>query len=115
MYMVHTFLHWVVATLAIGAAAYLVPGVHVTIIGAFILAVVLALINLFIRPVISILMLPLTVLTLGLFSLVVNALFIMFAAAVVPGFYVAGFWVAFFFSLVLAMINTLFGVRFMRV
>ncbi len=113
--MIHTLLHWVVAAIAIGVAAYLVPGVHVTLVGALVLAVVLALINLFIRPIISILTLPLSILTLGLFSLVVNTLLVMLAAAIVPGFSVAGFWSAFFFAILLALINTLFGVRFLRV
>ncbi|HEX8946910.1 MAG TPA: phage holin family protein [Candidatus Paceibacterota bacterium] len=113
--MIHTLLHWVVAAIAIGVAAYLVPGVHVTLVGAFVLAVVLALINLFIRPVISILTLPLSILTLGLFSLVVNTLLVMLAARIVPGFSVAGFWSVFLFAILLALINTLFGVRFLRV
>ncbi len=107
--------HWLVAAIAIGIASYLVPGVHVTIVGAFMLAVILSFINIFIRPAFAILTLPLTIITLGLFSLVINALLIMFAASVIPGFFVVGFWTAFLFSIILAIINTLFGVRFLRV
>ncbi|HQU07677.1 MAG: hypothetical protein B7X04_01880 [Parcubacteria group bacterium 21-54-25] len=113
--MIHTLLHWLVAALAIGIAAYLVPGVQVTLVGALVLAAVLALINLFIRPIITVLTLPFTILTLGLFSLVINALIILGAAALVPGFSVSGFGTAFLFALLLALVNTLFGVRFMRV
>jgi putative membrane protein len=100
--------HWLVLTIAILIAAYLVPGVHVTLIGALGLAI-LALINVFIKPIITILTLPLTIVTLGLFSLIVNALIIMVLALFVPGFGVSGFWAAFFFSILLSLINALFN------
>lgn len=100
--------HWFIATVAILIAAYVVPGVTVTYIGALIAAVVLGALNLFIRPIILVLTLPITVLTLGLFSLVVNALLVMLASYLVPGFLVAGFWPAFFFALALAVINWVF-------
>ncbi|VAW31749.1 hypothetical protein MNBD_CPR01-268, partial [hydrothermal vent metagenome] len=79
------------------------------------LAVVLGFINLFIKPIVSILTFPITILTLGLFSLVINALLIILSATLVPGFFVSGFLAAFIFALVLAFINTIFGVRFFRV
>lgn len=104
-----SIIHWIVSAVAILVAAYLIPGVETTIIGALILAVVLALINIFIRPIILLLTLPINIVTLGLFSLVINALLIMLAAAVVPDFSVANFWVALIFSVVLALINWLFG------
>jgi putative membrane protein len=104
-----TILHWIVLTIAILVAAYLVPGVHVTLIGAIVLAVVLGLINVFIRPVVGILTLPINILTLGIFSLILNAVIIMLLALLVPGFGVTGFWAAFFFSIVLSLINALFG------
>ncbi|MHB1769679.1 MAG: phage holin family protein [Minisyncoccota bacterium] len=100
--------HWFVATLAIGIAAYIVPGVTITFIGALIAAVVLGALNLLIRPILLILTLPITILTLGLFSLVINALLVMLAAVLVPGFSVAGFWTAFLFALVLAIVNWVF-------
>jgi putative membrane protein len=102
------FLQWLVLVIAILIAAYLVPGVHVTLVGAIVLAVVLGLINVFIKPVINLLTLPLNILTLGIFSLILNALIIMALALLVPGFGVAGFWTAFFFSIVLSLINALF-------
>ncbi len=95
-------------------AAYLVPGVHVTFIGSLVLAVVWALINVFIKPVISILTFPITIVTLGLFSLVINALLIILAGKIVPDFAVSGFWPAFLFAIVLSIINALFGVRYKK-
>lgn len=102
------FFHWFITAVAIGIAAYVVPGVTVTLVGALIAAVVLGALNLFIRPILLILTLPITILTLGLFSLVINAVLILLASAVVPGFVVADFWAAFFFALVLAIINWVF-------
>jgi len=102
-------LHWVISALAILVASYLIPGVTISFIGAFVLAVVLGLINITLKPILTILTLPLTIVTLGLFSLVVNALLILLASAIVPGFAVAGFWWALIFALVLSFINLLFG------
>lgn len=67
------------------------------------------LINAIIRPILILLTLPLNILTLGLFTLVINALLIMLAAAIVPGFTVQGFWWALLFGLVLAVINYVLG------
>jgi putative membrane protein len=100
--------HWLISTIAILIAAYIVPGSSVTLEGAFIAAVVLSALNLFIRPILVVLTLPITILTLGFFSLVINALLVMLAAAIVPGFAVAGFWTALFFALVLSVINWVF-------
>ncbi len=103
-----TFTHWIVLVIAILIAAYLVPGVHVTLVGAIVLAVVLGLINVFIKPVIKILTLPINILTLGISWLIINALIIMLLGVLVPGFGVTGFWAAFFFSIILSLINALF-------
>lgn len=101
--------HLLVSALAIVIATYLVPGATVTIFGAVVLAVVLGIINVFIKPVIKLITLPITILTLGLFSLVLNACFILIAGKIVPGFNVVGFWTAFWFSIVLSLINAFFG------
>ncbi len=101
-----TVIHLLVSALAIIITAYIIPGATVTITGAIIAAIVIALINILIRPVVNIIAMPINVLTLGLFSLVINALLIMLAARVVPGFDVSGFWSAFFFGIVLALVNT---------
>lgn len=102
------FFHWFIAALSISIAAYIVPGVTVTLMGAFIAAVVLGALNLFIRPILVLLTLPITILTLGLFSLVINALLVMLAALFVPGFTVAGFWTALLFAFVLSIVNWVF-------
>lgn len=100
--------HWLISTIAILIAAYIVPGVTVTLMGAIIAAVVLGALNLFIRPILVVLTFPITVITLGLFSLVINALLVMLAAVIVPGFAIIGFWTALFFALVLSIVNWVF-------
>ncbi len=102
------FIHWVVATIAILIAAYIVPGVTITLAGAIIAAVVLGALNLFIRPILMVLTLPINIITLGLFSLVINAFLVWLATLVVPGFAVADFWTALLFALVLAIVNWVF-------
>ncbi|MDO8623833.1 MAG: phage holin family protein [bacterium] len=102
------FLHWLISAVAIIIAAYLVPGAYVTLPGALIAAVVLGILNLFLRPILLVLTLPITILTLGLFSLVINALLVWLAGSMVPGFVISGFWSAFFFSIVLTLINWIF-------
>lgn len=102
------FFHWLVATLAILIAAHIVPGVTITLLGALIAAVVLGALNLFIRPILLVLTLPINILTLGLFSLVVNAFLVLLASYLVPGFAIAGFWTALLFAVVLAVINWVF-------
>lgn len=97
--------HWLVSALAIGIAAYVVPGVTVTIAGALVAAVVLGALNLLVRPILFLLTLPVTILTLGLFSLVINAIIVLLAAFVVPGFTIASFWAALLFGIVLAVVN----------
>lgn len=106
--MTKTLYHWAVGAVAILIAAYLVPGVTVTLSGALVAAVVLGALNLFIRPVIRALALPITILTLGLFSLVIDACLALVAAYVVPGFIIAGFWPAVLFAVVLTVINWVF-------
>lgn len=77
---------------------------------ALLVALVLAVINHTIKPIISILTLPINVLTLGLFSLVINGLMILLAAAIVPGFVIPSLLMAIWFSIVLAIVNWLLNV-----
>ena len=101
------FISWIVSALAIVITAYLLPGIAVDgVVAALVLAVVLGAINTFIRPVLMILTLPLSIVTLGLFALVLNTILIMLAAAVVPGVAIANFWWALLFGIVLALIRT---------
>ena len=106
-----TILQWVISALAIGITAYLLPGVEVTLVGALVLAVVLAIINILIKPIIFILTLPINILTIGLFSLVINGFLVWGAALLVDGFDVAGFWSAFFFAIILSLVNMVFGTK----
>lgn len=101
-----TIFHFLVSTLAILITAYILPGVHVSgIVSALVLAVVLGAINIFLRPILVFLTLPITVFSLGLFLLVINGFLIMLASYIVPGFTVDNFWWAILFSLVLMIIN----------
>jgi putative membrane protein len=102
------FFHWLIATLAIVIAANIVPGVRITLVSALIAAVVLVALNLFIRPILLILTLPITIVTLGLFSLIINAFLVLLASYLVPGFVISSFWTALLFALVLAIINWVF-------
>lgn len=104
-------INWVISGVAIVISAYLLPGIHLSGFKAALLtALVLGLINAFIKPVLSLLTLPLTILTLGLFSLVLNALLIMLVTKIVPGFQVQGFWWAVAFSVVLTLVNWVLSV-----
>lgn len=106
----NTIIHFVVSALAILISAYILPGVHVDgIFAAFVLAVVLGAINLVLRPILVMLTLPITILTLGLFILVINALLVLLASYIVPGFIVDGFLWAFLFGIVLAVVNYVLG------
>jgi len=103
-------IQWVVSGLAVIIAAYLLPGVQIEgFLAALVTALILGLINAIIRPILILLTLPLNILTLGLFTFVINALLIMLAAVIVPGFAVQGFWWALLFGIVLAIVNFALG------
>lgn len=92
--------------LAVFVSAYILPGVKVdSFLTALIVAIVLGVVNTFIKPILVLLTLPVTVLTLGLFIVVINALMVLLVSAVVPGFRVSGFWWAIAFSLVLSLVS----------
>lgn len=102
---------WLIYAAAIVITAYLLPGVRLSgFFAALVTALVLGLVNTFIRPLLLLLTLPLNILTLGLLTFVINALLILLTSAIVPGFNVTGFWWALLFSLVLAIINYALGV-----
>ncbi|MFC1608843.1 phage holin family protein [Patescibacteria group bacterium] len=104
--MKHQIFHWAVFTLAVVVAAYVLPGASVDgIATAFIVAVVLGLINMFIKPVVTILTLPINMMSLGLFSLVINAGLVMLVDRMVEGFSVDGFLWALAFSIVVSLVN----------
>lgn len=99
------FWHWLIAAIAIGITSFVIPGARVGVFSALGAAVVLGLLNIFIKPLILILTLPVNILTLGLFTIVINAALIMLAAAVVPGFEIKGFGSALLFAIVLTLVN----------
>lgn len=101
-------INWLASAIVILIAAYILPGVHVeNFWTALVVAVVLGILNMLVKPLLVVLTLPITVVTLGLFLLVINALLILLASQIVPGFTVDGFWWAVLFSIVLSLINTL--------
>jgi putative membrane protein len=96
--------------LAVLLTAYLLPGVHVENYGqALLVALVLSIANVIVKPILILFTIPLTVLSLGLFLLVINAIIILMVDYFVPGFSVDGFWWALAFSLILSVFNILFS------
>lgn len=96
--------------LTVFIASYILPGVHVdTFVTAIIVGVVLGIVNTFLKPVLVILTLPITVVTLGLFYFVINALLILLVAQIVPGFTVDGFLWALAFSFVISLVSWFFN------
>jgi putative membrane protein len=97
----------ITALVAFGLS-YLLDGVHIdAFTTALILALVLAVLNALVKPILIILTLPITILTLGLFLLVINALIIMLGARFVDGFKVDGFWWALLFSILLSVVSSI--------
>lgn len=95
----------IVGALAVLISAWLLPGVHVdTVLTAILVALVISLLNAFVRPILILLTIPVTILTFGLFLLVINAFLIMLCAKIVDGFSVSGFWTAMAFSLILSLV-----------
>jgi putative membrane protein len=102
------FIKIIISSLAVFLTAYLLPGVEVdTYLTAIWVAIVLALLNGFLKPLLILFTIPVTLVTLGLFLLVINAAIIMLADNFVDGFYVSGFWWALLFSLVLSVITSM--------
>ena len=94
-------LRWLLAACALLVVAYLYPGVQIqSFTSALIAAAVIGLFNALLRPVLVVLTLPVTVVTLGLFLFVINALMFWAASGVLGGFFVAGFWAAMLGSLI---------------
>jgi len=102
------FLRWLILTLAILAAAYVLKGIDVTgFVPALAAAALLGILNAFVRPLLLLLTLPLNVLSLGLFTFVINAILLMIVSRIVEGFTVQGFWAALFGSLFISFVSAL--------
>ena len=103
-------IHWLIIALALWVTAYILPGVDVDSYQALaIAAIVLGLVNALIRPLLTILTLPITILTLGLFYLLVNGFTFLLASKLVPGFHVAGFWWSVLGALLVSVISSFVG------
>ncbi len=97
-----------ITTVGALCAAYLLDGIRIdSLRTALIVSIVLGLLNTFVKPVLIFLTLPITLLTLGLFLLVINIVIIKWAATLVAGFYVDGWWAAFLFSIVVSLVSYL--------
>lgn len=101
-------LRLLITSLAAFAAAKLLPGIHIDgYWSAILLAIVLGLLNIILKPLLIIFTLPITVVTFGLFLFVINALIVLIASHFIGGFHVDGFWWALFFSIVLSVFTSI--------
>ena len=102
-----------VGGISVFLANFLLTGVQISsILSGIILVVVIILINFTIKPILVLLTLPISLLTFGIFLLVINAVVVLLAAELTPGFSVDGFWWALAFALILSVINSMLGVSF---
>ena len=105
----NAIVRFLLSGLAVLLTAYLLPGVNVTHYGyALLVAAVLALANLIVKPILILFTIPITIITLGLFLLAINAIIILLVDFFVPGFSVDGFWWALAFSLILSVFTSIF-------
>jgi putative membrane protein len=106
--MLDLLIHWFISAASLMIVAFLFPGIQLQGFGTALIApVVIGFINATLGFIFKLFTLPLTILTLGLFWLVINALMLQLAAALVPGFYIAGFSSAFFGAIVLSIVSTI--------
>jgi putative membrane protein len=104
----NTILKILLTAIAVVIIAYLLPGVEVVnYVDAIVVAIVLGLLRITVKPILVLFTLPITVVTLGLFLLVINALIILLADYFVSGFNVSGFWVALLFSILLTVFQSI--------
>ena len=111
-------LSWLIIAIAVALAAFLIPGIRVVdpngVVAVIVMAAILGIVNAVIRPVLRLLSCGLIILTLGLFSLVINAITFSLASWIAvnvfgAGFYIDGFWSAFFGALVVSIVTTVLG------
>ena len=99
-------IRWIVSALSLLAVGYLVPGFEVkNFLYALAAAAVLGILNAVVRPILIVLTLPLTILTMGLFIFVINALMLWFLSAILEGIEISGFWSALFGAIILSAIG----------
>lgn len=103
-------LHWVITAASLWVASRLFRGVKFADTGSLVMAaLLLGFANAIVKPLLIVLTLPITFLTLGLFLLVINALMILLVARLVKGFKVSGFWTAFFASILVSVLSFAIG------
>lgn len=99
-------INWIVSAMVVFSIAYVLPGVHVEgFTAALVVALVLGIINAFLKPVLLLLTLPINIMTLGLFTLFINAALVMLVGVIVPGFLVDSFLWALIFGVILSIAN----------
>jgi putative membrane protein len=112
---IRLLLAWLINAFALIAVAYLMPGISVaSFTTALVAALVLGLVNAVVRPVLVLLTLPVTILTLGLFIFVLNGLLFWFVGSFIQGFVVAGFWAGVFGAIVFSLISWLLSALLLR-
>lgn len=103
-------LRFLLSGVVVVLTAYLLPGVHVSGYWiALLTALLISISNILVRPILIVLTIPITIVTLGLFLLAINSLIILMVDHFVDGFQVDGFWWAFAFSVILSIFNSLFA------
>lgn len=109
------FAKWLMLTAAVLLSAYMIQGITVTgFVSAFFAAAAIGVLNLFFKPILFILTLPINIVTFGLFTFVINALVLKMASGLIPGFVVRGFWAAVFGALIISIVNWLLNSFFSR-
>jgi putative membrane protein len=109
-------IRWIILTVSIIASAYAIEGIHVSgFFAAFFAAAVLGILNAALRPILILLTLPINILSLGLFTFIINAFLLKMVSGVIPGFDIRGFWPAILGALVISVVswllNSLIGER----
>jgi putative membrane protein len=106
-------IRWIITTVAVYVASIIVPGMHVgslsTLVGS---ALLLGIVNTFVRPVLLLLSAPFILLTMGIFIFVINALLLSFVSWLFPSFQIEGFWSAFLGSFLISSISWMLGLFF---
>jgi putative membrane protein len=106
--MIQIIARWIINALSLYIVAQILPGIHLSDFGSALIAVlIIGLVNALIKPVLFLLTLPVTVITLGLFSFVLNALMLMLASSITPGFKIDGFGTALLGSILLSIVTTI--------
>jgi putative membrane protein len=107
------FIEWILKTLTLLVTAYLVPGFMIdSYLTALIVAIVLSVLNILLKPVLIILTLPFNIMTLGLFTFVINAVLLYIASQIVRGFHIESFFTAIVAAIVITLVSSLLNVIF---